>query len=154
MAQQQNGNEGFSYSWPEGDFSRIPDWIYTSEDIYQRELDRIFHGPTWNFVGFEAEIPNPGDFRRSYVGTTPVIVSRGKDGEVYVMENRCRHRGVEMCREMRGNNSEFVCPYHQWTYELNGDLIGVPFRRGVGGQTGMPADFDLTENGLVRLKTE
>ena len=149
----QQRDDSFTYSWPDGDFSRIPDWIYTSEEIYRRELDRIFHGPTWNFVGFEAEIPNPGDFRRSYVGSTPVIVSRGKDGGVYVMENRCRHRGVEMCREMRGNNAEFVCPYHQWTYDLNGDLIGVPFRRGVAGQTGMPKDFDLKENGLVRLKT-
>ena len=123
----------FDYTWPDADFGRIPDWIYTSDEIYEREQERIFQGATWNFVGFEAEVPEAGDFRRSYVGTIPVIVSRAKDGEVYVFENRCRHRGVELCRDLRGSNPEFICPYHQWAYDLNGDLIGVPFRRGHEG---------------------
>lgn len=101
--------------WPDEGLSRIPDWIYTDEEIYQREVDRIFHGPTWSYVGLEAEIPNTGDYRRSYVGTTPVVVCRADDGEVHVFENRCRHRGVEFCRGLRGNTPEFICPYHQWS---------------------------------------
>ena len=63
------------YVWP-GDLTEIPDWVYTDQDIYRREVERIFHGPTWNYVALEAEIPNPGDFIRSNVGPTPVVVAR------------------------------------------------------------------------------
>jgi phenylpropionate dioxygenase-like ring-hydroxylating dioxygenase large terminal subunit len=139
-------------SWPDGDLTRIPDWVYTSDEIYDREQERIFRGPTWSYVGFEAEIPNSGDFRRSYVGSAPVIFSRAEDGSVHVMENRCAHRGAEFCRELKGNNPEFMCPYHQWLYNLKGDLIGVPFRRGIKGKGGMPKDFKLEDNGLRKLK--
>ena len=72
-------------------------------------------------------------------GPTPVVVARGADGAVHVFENRCAHRGAEFCRPYRGNAKEFVCPYHQWTYDLAGNLVGVPFRRGVKGEGGMPA---------------
>ncbi len=63
------------YVWP-GDLTEIPDWVYTDEHIYRREVERIFHGPTWNYVALEAEIPNAGDFIRSNVGPTPVVVAR------------------------------------------------------------------------------
>ena len=66
------------YVWP-GDLTEIPDWVYTDEAIYQREIERIFHGPTWNYVALEAEIPNAGDFIRSHVGPTPVVVARTSD---------------------------------------------------------------------------
>ena len=138
------------YVWP-GDLTEIPDWVYTDEAIYQREVERIFHGPTWNYVGLEAEIPNAGDYIRSNVGPTPVVVARAADGSIGVVENRCMHRAAEFCRELSGNAKEFVCPYHQWTYDLKGNLIGVPFRRGVGGKGGMPPDFKLAEHGLKAL---
>src|SRR6185437_1087052 len=117
-----------------------------------REVERIFHGATWNFVALEAEIPNPGDFKRSFVGPTPVIVARDRDGAVRVVENRCAHRGAELCRPARGNAKELVCPYHQWTYDLAGNLIGVPFRRGLKKEGGMPAGFRLEEHGLRQLR--
>src|SRR5258706_5060684 len=72
-------------------------------------------------------------------------------GEVHVFENRCAHRGVEFCKTYRGNTRSFVCPYHQWTYDLTGRLAGVPFRRGVGGKGGYPEDFDLSEHSLRKL---
>ena len=144
--------ETTEYRWPDGDLTRIPDWIYTSEDIYEREQERIFRGPNWCYVGFEVEIPNPGDFRRSYVGAVPVILCRAEDGSVHVLENRCRHRGAEFCRELKGNSPEFMCPYHQWLYNLKGDLIGLPFRRGIKGKGGMPKDFKLEDNGLLKLR--
>lgn len=139
------------YVWPAEGLERIPDWVYTDEDIYQREVERIFHGPTWNYVALEAEIPNPGDFVRSHVGPTPVVVVRGNDGAINVLENRCAHRAAEFCRAQRGNETEFVCPYHQWSYDLEGNLAGVPFRRGVGGKGGMGADFKPEEHGLRKL---
>ena len=105
----------------------------------------FFYQGHWSYVGLEAEIPKPGDFKRTAVGERSVILLRDQDGQVRVVENVCAHRGVQFCRERHGNRSEFVCPYHQWNYDLQGNLIGVPFRRGVkqDGKVngGMPPDF-------------
>jgi len=139
-------------SWPGADTSRIPYRVYSDEDLYRRELDRLFYGPHWCYVALEAEIPNPGDFKRSVVGERPVVVVRDQDGGINVVENRCAHRGVRFCQQGHGTAKEFTCPYHQWTYNLKGDLLGVPFRRGVKKQGGMPADFRLEDHGLTKLK--
>ncbi|MES2106036.1 MAG: aromatic ring-hydroxylating dioxygenase subunit alpha [Pseudomonadota bacterium] len=139
------------YQWPEDALHFIPDWVYTSDAIYEREVERIFHGRTWNFVALEAEIPNSGDYKRSYVGPTPVVVARAEDGSVSVFENRCAHRGAEFCRNPKGNNKEFVCPYHQWSYDLKGNLQGIPFKRGVNKAGGMPKDFRNEDHGLKKL---
>ena len=149
-----NADPGFAsprHRWPEEGLSRIPDWVYTDPEIYAREVERIFHGRTWNCVGLEAEIPNTGDFIRSHVGPTSVVVSRAAEGAIHVFENRCVHRAAEFCRELSGHGSEFVCPYHQWTYDLTGTLIGVPFRRGVAGAGGMPAEFEPRAHSPRRL---
>lgn len=140
------------YVWPSAGLTRVPDWVYTDEYIYQREVEKIFHGRTWNYVALESEIPNPGDFIRSNVGPTPIVVSRAEDGTISAFENRCMHRAAEFCRTLNGNVKEFVCPYHQWTYDLKGNLAGVPFRRGVDGKGGMPPSFKPAEHGLKRLK--
>ena len=116
--------------------SEIPDGIYTEQAIYDQEVELIFRGRHWNFVGLEAEIPNVGDYKRSYVGPTAVVVARAKDGTISVFENRCAHRAVEFCRKPRGNNKTFVCPYHNWSYDLKGNLQGVPFKRGRDGMGG------------------
>jgi phenylpropionate dioxygenase-like ring-hydroxylating dioxygenase large terminal subunit/NADPH-dependent 2,4-dienoyl-CoA reductase/sulfur reductase-like enzyme len=139
------------FIWPAEGLIRVPDWVYTNQEVYEREVERIFHGSTWNYVALDCEVPNTGDFVRSYVGPTPVVVSRDEDGEVHVFENRCSHRAAEFCRELRGNNTEFVCPYHEWSYDLKGNLAGVPFRRGANGEGGMPADFDAADHGLRKL---
>src|SRR5215472_1105634 len=113
------------FLWPQEGLSRIPDWVYTSEEIYQREIERIFHGSTWNFVALEAELPEPGNFKRSFVGPTPVVVTRDSEGQIRAFENRCAHRGAELCRPHAGKATELVCPYHQWTYDLAGNLSAV-----------------------------
>lgn len=137
--------------WPAEGLDAIPDWVYTSQEVYDREMVRIFHGDTWNYVALEAEIPNPGDYKRSFVGATPVVVSRAQDGSLHVFENRCAHRGAEFCRNSHGNANEFVCPYHQWSYDLKGNLQGVPFKRGVNKAGGMPRDFRNEDHGLRKL---
>lgn len=142
---------GGDYVWPE-DSTRIPDWIYTDTGIYEREQEKIFLGRHWNYVGLDCEAPHPGDYFRSYVGPFPVVVARDETGEVQVFENRCAHRGVEFCREYRGNTERFICPYHNWTYSLQGDLVAVPFRRGVKGKGGAPKDFDMAEHGLRKYR--
>jgi salicylate 5-hydroxylase large subunit len=129
---------------------------YTDPDQHKKELERFFYNKHWNYVGLEAEIPNAGDFKRTVVGERSVILVREADGGVSVVENVCAHRGMQFCRERHGNKKEFVCPYHQWSYTLKGDLQGVPFRRGVkqDGKVngGMPADFQTTDHGLNKLK--
>lgn len=139
------------WSWPEGGTTRLPYWLYSDPDIYAREQERIFCGPTWSYVALEAEIPGPGDFKRTFIGDKSVVVIRAEDMSVTVVENRCAHRGAQFCQQHLGTLREIMCPYHQWTYDLSGRLIGVPFRRGVKGQGGMPADFKLEAHGLRRL---
>jgi anthranilate 1,2-dioxygenase large subunit len=140
------------FKWPQDSLQYIPDWVYTSPEIYHREMKRIFKGPAWSFVALEAEIPNAGDYKRSYVGDIPVVVSRDTDGSIHVFENRCAHRGAEFCRAQRGNAKEFVCPYHQWSYDLRGNLQGIPFKRGLKKEGGMPKDFRNEDHGLAKLR--
>ena len=143
-------------AWENAGTSRIPFMSYTSDALHKLELERFFYRDHWCYVGLEAEIPSPGDFKRTVVGERSVILVRDMDGQVNVVENVCAHRGMSFCRERHGNRKDFTCPYHQWNYSLKGDLQGVPFRRGVkqGGvvQGGMPADFKPADNGLTKLK--
>ncbi|MDH4391054.1 MAG: aromatic ring-hydroxylating dioxygenase subunit alpha [Aquabacterium sp.] len=141
----------------EGDGThRIPFRAYTSAQIYRKELERFFYKAHWCYVGLEAEVPKPGDFKRTVIGERSVILARDADGQLNVVENVCAHRGMRFCRERHGNRKEFVCPYHQWSYTLKGDLQGVPLRRGIkqDGQVhgGMPADFKTADHGLTKLK--
>jgi anthranilate 1,2-dioxygenase large subunit len=138
--------------WPSDALNTIPDWVYTSAAVYDREMDRFFRGDTWNFVALEAEIPKPGDYKRGYVGSVPVVIARAEDDTIAVFENRCAHRGAEFCRSNQGNAREFVCPYHQWSYDLKGNLQGVPFKRGVNKQGGMPKDFQNADHGTRQLR--
>ena len=140
--------------WPRNDYSRVPYSLYHDRALYELEQERIFKGPVWNYVALEAEIPKPGDFRTCMIGETPVIVNRAKDGSIHAMVNRCAHRGALVRRETHGNAREHVCIYHKWCYALDGGLIGVPFRRGLRGQGGMPAEFNPAEHGLQRLRVE
>src|SRR5262245_466821 len=125
--------------WPVEGVTRVPYWIYQDPDIYAREQERIFRGATWNFLGLEVELPQPGDFKTTFLGEMPVIVTRGEDGEIHAFENRCAHRGALICIKDRGRARDFACVYHNWTYDLKGNLTGVAFRRGIQGKGGMPA---------------
>ncbi len=137
--------------WPAEETSRVPFWIYSDPEIYRLEQERIFGGSAWSYVALEAEIAHPGDFKRTEIGDKPVVVVRDETGEINVVVNRCAHRGVAFCQHATGNAKRFVCPYHQWTYDLCGKLLSVPFRRGYKGQGGMPADFAVGDHGLQRL---
>ncbi|ABC35661.1 anthranilate 1,2-dioxygenase large subunit AndAc [Burkholderia thailandensis] len=140
--------------FPHDDGSRVPYKVFSSQAVYDREQERIFRGPTWNFVALEAEIPKPGDFKSTFVGDTPVVVTRGEDGALAAWVNRCAHRGAQVCRQARGNASSHTCVYHQWSFDSCGNLLGVPFRRGQKGMTGMPADFDPKNHGLRKLRVD
>src|SRR5882762_5211552 len=119
---------------------RIHVSLYTDPRIFADEMDRIFTRG-WVFVGHASEIPRSGDYVTRELGTQPVIMVRGKDGGVSVLVNRCMHRGTMLCTAGRGATRTFACPYHGWTYDLDGTLLGVPYRGGY-------AEFDKSAHGL------
>ena len=121
---------------------RIHASLYTDPRIFAEEMDRIFHDG-WVFVGHDSEIPSPGDFVTRHLGREPVIMVRGKDGGVAVLVNRCMHRGTMLCPGDRGSVRTFACPYHGWTYDLGGELLGVPYPGGY-------ESFDKSAHGLTR----
>ena len=143
--------EKSKHTWPEGN-DRVPYWIYTDQANYERELEKIFYGPFWNYVGLECEVPRAGDFKGTQIGDQSIIVVRDQNDEVNVFVNRCAHRGVKICEQDKGSFKEIICPYHQWTYDLDGRLLGVPFHRGVKGKGGMPDNFSFEANGLDKLR--
>lgn len=138
--------------WPTTDYSRVPYGFYHDTSIYELERERLFNGPTWSLVGLEAEVPNAGDFRASYIGEAPIIIHRDSNGDLHGFINRCAHRGAIVRRELQGNAKDHVCIYHQWCYGQDGHLIGVPFRRGIKGKGGYGKDFDLKDHGLTKVR--
>jgi nitrite reductase/ring-hydroxylating ferredoxin subunit len=100
--------------------------IFGDPDIYRLELERVFTR-TWLFVAHTSEIPGPGDFVTRSMGEDPVLVVRGRDGQVRVFLNVCRHRGRKLCGLDGGNTEFFRCGYHGWTYNNRGVLTVVPF---------------------------
>lgn len=140
--------------WPGAGVSRVPYRIYTDADVYQQEQERIFRGDAWHYVAMELEIPNGGDYKSNYIGDTPVFATRDPQGEIKVFVNRCAHRGSLLCIDSSGNKKDFTCVYHNWSYDFDGRLKSVAFRRGVRGQGGLPDDFDMAEHSLRRLRTE
>jgi salicylate 5-hydroxylase large subunit len=141
-----------SSPWKDEGSSRIPSAVYTDRAIYDRELERIFYGPHWSYVGLDIEVPEPGCFKRTAIGERSVIMIRNRKGEINVLENRCAHRAMRFCQERTGKVKTLVCPYHQWNYNYDGKLLGVPFKNGVKGNGGMPDDFQLEDHGLNRLQ--
>ena len=121
---------------------RVNRRAFTDPHILELEKERVFD-QCWIYVGHESEIPNPGDFRSRRVAGRPVILVRGTDGQVRVLLNTCRHRGALVCCEKAGNARTFQCPYHAWTYNNQGELVGVP------GDEAYSAAFDRKELRLV-----
>ena len=139
--------------WAPGTYSRVPYQVFQRGDVLAMEQQRVFEGPVWNFLGLEAEVPNGGDFKTTFVGRMPVVVTRDEDGEVYAFENRCAHRGALICLDDFGNAPEHTCVYHAWRYDLQGNLRGVAFEKGVQGKGGMPDGFCKEEHGPRKLRT-
>ncbi|MDY6841578.1 MAG: aromatic ring-hydroxylating dioxygenase subunit alpha [Pseudomonadota bacterium] len=102
--------------------------IYSSEELYNQELERIF-GRCWLFLAHTSQIPKAGDYIRTYMGEDDVIVIRQKDGTTKAFLNSCTHRGNRLCRADRGNAKAFTCNYHGWSFAPDGSLAGVPLEK-------------------------
>ena len=141
--------------WTAGQLTRVPFWVYSDQEVYRTEQQRIYRGPVWNYLCLEADLAMPGDFVSTFAGDMPVVVARDFDGEIYAFENRCVHRGALLCLENSGSNAKgFTCVYHAWAYDLQGNLKGVAFQDGVQGKGGMPKSFCLEEHSPRKLRVE
>ncbi len=136
--------------WPAG-LNRVPYQVYSDEALARREQSVLFEGPVWSFLCLEAEVPNVNDVATTFVGEAPVIVARDPDGNLNAFENRCAHRGALLCLKSHDNTRRISCVYHNWVYDLKGNLTSVTFQKGIHGKGGMPADFDRQQHGLRRL---
>lgn len=133
--------------WPAA-ANEVPKVVFENEEIYRLELERLFYGPIWHPVAHEAEIPNAGDYKTTFVGELPIVVSRGEDNRVYALHNACAHRGTMLVTNFLGNRKVHECPYHRWAYDATGKLIGCP------GTDRFPASFKREDFGLKPIKLE
>src|SRR5712691_10387474 len=101
-------------AWPSNALSEVPFRVYTDPEQYGLEQERVFKGPTWNYLCLAAEIANPGDWVATTVGEVSVIVARGADSAITAFVNRCAHRGNLLCLTEKGHGKEITCIYHGW----------------------------------------
>ena len=141
-------------AWTEGGVTRVPFRVFSDQEIYALEQQRIFRGPIWHFLCMETEVAKPGDVRTSWIGETPIVVTRDAAGKLNAMINRCAHKGALVCLKARDHVESLTCVYHAWNYRLDGTLQGVAFRHGVKGKGGMPEDFDPASHRLEPIRVE
>jgi Rieske 2Fe-2S family protein len=113
----------------------LPGLFYTAPEIYEMDLALIFERE-WIFVGATCEVPKPGTFMTVTVGRSPILILRDRQGVLRAFYNSCRHRGFKLCEAETGQVPALVCPYHRWTYRLDGTLVHTKY---------MPEDFNLDE---------
>jgi glycine betaine catabolism A len=116
----------------------LPQALYTDHDSFDWDQQAIF-GQSWLMAGMECELPKPGSYMTMMVGQWPVLITRDMTGAVHAFHNSCRHRGSILCQSSHGAGPKLVCPYHRWTYNLDGTLFAA---------MRMPADFDKSTHGL------
>jgi phenylpropionate dioxygenase-like ring-hydroxylating dioxygenase large terminal subunit len=142
-----DGTQASSDPAADEDRLSLPSWIYTDPEFLAAEADRVFR-PSWQIVCHLSDIPRAGDYHTlDFLGETLVVV-RGADGAPRGFFNVCRHRAARLLDGAAGNcGSRVVCPYHAWTYSLEGALIGLPERHEF-------SHMDPKRHGLARLELE
>ena len=104
--------------------------LYLSEELFALEQEHFFAN-TWNYVGHDSQLPNPGDYLRAEIAGQPLMAVRQADKSVRVMMNRCAHKGSRLVTAAFGNTGKFFrCPYHAWTYKTDGSLLAIPLKNG------------------------
>lgn len=122
----------------------LPQELYLDPEMLAFDMTAIF-GESWLLAGFEAEARAPGDYLSMMVGKWPILIVRGRDGELRAFHNSCRHRGSVVCPLGNGSAARLTCPYHRWTYDLSGKLLAA-------GR--MPDDFVKADHGLRPIHLE
>jgi len=136
--------ETYIVDQPENSIFRVNRATMTSPEILAKEWDTIF-SLNWLYVGHESELAQVGEYRRRTVGGRPVFFVRGKDNVARAFHNTCPHRGALICRQDQGVASIFQCFYHAWSFDTEGNLVGLPDEAGYG------PNFDRAERALVEV---
>lgn len=124
----------------------LPGWIYHDADYHAVEMERVI-APSWQIVCHLSDLPGPGDYQTLDLPGAAIVVVRGEDGAVRAFANVCRHRAMRLVEGPSGCARKLVCPYHAWTYALDGRLTGVPMR-------GDYPALDMAANGLTPIETD
>jgi len=107
--------------------------VYTSAELFDLEMERLWQS-AWTYIGHESQVPNAGDFYTACIARQPLLMIRGAEGTVRVLHNRCAHKGTRIVGANSGNCGRLLrCPYHGWTYALDGSLRTVPVKSGYAG---------------------
>jgi len=122
----------------------LPQSLYISDEAFAFDTQVLLKS-LWLYACTTAHVKKPGDWYVFELANNSVIIVRGRDGEIRAFHNTCKHRGARICNEASGNNARLSCPYHFWTYGLDGKLIIA---------RGMPDGFDKADNGLSPVAVE
>jgi Rieske 2Fe-2S family protein len=122
----------------------LPRELYIEPEVFRQDLEQIWH-KDWIFAGHTFELEKPGQYLTLQIGDYPVLIVRDKSGQVRAFHNACRHRGSKVCEHAQGKVAKLVCPYHKWTFELDGSLL-------FAGNMG--ADFDRSQYNLKPVHCE
>ncbi len=127
--------------------------VYTDPEIFDLEMKRIY-GQLWIYVGHESQVKNPGDFHATRIGDQDVVMVRGTDGQVHVLYNRCPHKGAKVVPDGDGNVGKFFrCPYHAWTFKLDGSQLSVPLKNGLENTCFDPKHPDFSMHKVARVSS-
>jgi choline monooxygenase len=131
---------------PVDEAGHLPAWCYTSEAFYRREVETIFR-KEWIFLGRADDCSKPGDYLTVEHTGVPLIIMRGRRGELRAFANTCRHRGAQLLSGAGTCKSHIVCPYHSWTFDIDGRLAAAPGMNGI-------KNFDRKDYNLVPVRLE
>ncbi len=123
--------------------STIPSSWYTDKNVFNLEQQQVFG--SWQIAARLDQVRSPGQYATAEIAGEPIVIVRGSDGELRGFFNVCRHHAAAVMTEAEGRTNQLRCPYHGWTYSLEGELKGTPDFSGV-------CDFDRAENGLAEVE--
>ncbi|NIE88579.1 MULTISPECIES: aromatic ring-hydroxylating dioxygenase subunit alpha [unclassified Burkholderia] len=125
--------------------------VYTDPAIFALEMERIY-GRAWIYVGHESQVKTPGDYHTTRIGDQDVVMVRAQDGQVHVVYNRCPHKGAKLVADGDGSTGKFFrCPYHAWTFKLDGTHLSAPLRNGLQNTCFDPKHPDFSMRRVARV---
>jgi benzoate/toluate 1,2-dioxygenase alpha subunit len=123
--------------------------IFADPELFELEQSQIWE-KVWVYVAHESQLPKPKDYLTSWIGRAPIVVNRDKSGQFNAFVNICSHRGATLCRTSKGSASNFVCSFHGWAFDAQGNLLAAMNEKGAG----YPEGFDKSKRGLTKVRLE